>query len=97
MEKLTKTQIAVFIGWCFLHIILFSIGSGYKVSDKCKGEFWPFQSNDNSDCMGFYGAGKLIAAYNATELLVYIGLPVVGFFIMGLIKADEANKDEKKD
>ena len=96
MEKLTKTQIAVFIGWCFLHIILFSIGSGYDVRDSCKAEFWPFQSNDNTDCLSSYSS-KMIAAYNVTELLVYIGLPVVGYFIMGLIKADKVNKNDKKD
>lgn len=94
MKKLTKTQIAIFLGWCFLHIILFSIGSGYGSNrwnaEKCKAEFWPFNSKNNTECFD----DKTIAAYNITELLVYIGLPIMIYFILRLIKADEANKQD---
>jgi len=79
MNKETKTFLAVYIGWTFLHLILLFLGMGEcEASQKF---FFPFS------CGGKYSyCGTLISIYDFSEFLVYVGTPAVIFIIYYLTK-----------
>lgn len=98
----SKTTFAVYIVWVFLHLSLFIFGNRYNniivVSEeniyratKCVSEFFPFNINNNSEC--YYGRVYWwVAAYDITELFVYLGTPIFVYLFFVLIKSDQEKK-----
>jgi hypothetical protein len=75
LSKDEKKYLGYYLGWTFIHIILFTVGWKGKYHDK----FWVPLIDDGI---------TIKKAYNITEFLIYVGTPAVAFYIHRLINSN---------
>jgi len=107
----SKTQIAFYILWIFLHISFLIMGQkyynamrelayseyesqggvfasaffNYTDDTNCRLEFFPFNIFYKTYC-NCQGKARFIAAYDTSEFIIYLGIPLVLFLFFLLIR-----------
>ena len=79
LSSISKKFIAFYLGWIFIHVLLFINGKDYS-------GFYPFDD----------GIAK-VKDYGSIELIVYLGVPLIGFIIYSLLKTKDGSQLNNSD
>ena len=79
LSSISKKFIAFYLGWIFIHVLLFINGKDYS-------GFYPFDD----------GIAK-VKDYGSIELIVYLGVPLIGFIIYSLLKTKDGSQFNNSD